>query len=341
MLQSEPGFDTTRFLYFDYDPAGSAPSDVHYEGGDSGTPAFVMTSGKPALVGNASSLDTIAGGVLRSSLSLVPYYAPQIDALMEPTGYHLVRAVSPAGLSLAMAHSAEGALTNGKPGAVALTLSAPVGEALHNLRLEVGGQTPPDQLTGNAWISEKNVDGSWSCRRAGLGAGESSVVHAVWNSMPPTPDLEVTRAADGVAEIPSSPAISVGEPDAGTHDESSSSLDGDGDGVSDELEFALGGDPAVASLSNATGGPLLPRLEELPDGVRFSFTRRSPSFSASRCYLIDFQADGAGWSGSLPVGSRLETRSFDPAWPGFEQVRLRVPFSSSSALLRLRYESAD
>ena len=93
------GFDTTQFAYFDYDPAGSNPADIKYEGGDSGSPSFVMVNGKPALVGNASSLDTVDGKE-RSSIALVPAYLTEFDAMMESSGYHLSRANVPVGLAL-------------------------------------------------------------------------------------------------------------------------------------------------------------------------------------------------------------------------------------------------
>jgi len=200
MLQDRPGFDTTRFLYFDYDPKGTNPKDIHYQGGDSGSPAFVMVGGQPSLIGVASSADEVAGH-LRNSMSLVPAYATQIDGLMESDGYHLKRGIHPEGLSMDVASSPIGALTAGKPGAVSLRIDNDGTNDLHNVRIEVRGEHSPDQVTGSGWISTKLEDGSWSCRRAGLATGAESSVSVVWNSVPADASLNWVVRVDGLEAV--------------------------------------------------------------------------------------------------------------------------------------------
>lgn len=86
----DPGRDT-RLAYFDFDPEGGDPADIHYESGDSGSPVFRMVDGKPVLFGLASDVKEV-DGMTRSLMTLIPAYLDEIDALMEPAGHRLIRA---------------------------------------------------------------------------------------------------------------------------------------------------------------------------------------------------------------------------------------------------------
>lgn len=80
----------TRLAYFDFDPNGDDPGDIHYESGDSGSPVFRMVDGKPVLFGLASDVKEV-DGVTRSLMTLVPAYLDDIDSLMESSGHRLIR----------------------------------------------------------------------------------------------------------------------------------------------------------------------------------------------------------------------------------------------------------
>ena len=338
-LQNSPGFDTTRLLYFDYDPSGTNPKDIHYQGGDSGSPAFVMVDGEPTILGVASSLDEVAG-MLRSSMSLVPAYVDEIDEIMEPKGYHLTRVdpIPEGGLTAETVTG--GILKESQPGAVALRVSNSGSEELHNLRIRVSGTVPPDQVTGTGWISVKQADGSWECRLAGLTMNATASVTVVWNSFPEDLSLQWSATADGTEELIFEPTISIQPADSPSGNEGSS-LDSDGDGVSDFLEDAFGGNPAVASSRNLAGGPLLPVPGSSAAQFKYSFTRRDPSVEESRFYLIEFSRNAHAWSGNLPPGTRTEARPFDPVWSGYEQVEFQVPQGGAAGFLRLRYQVLD
>ncbi|MBK1827504.1 hypothetical protein [Haloferula rosea] len=339
-LQNSPGFDTTRLLYFDYDPGGTNPKDIHYQGGDSGSPAFVIVEGQPTILGVASTLDQVSGK-LRSSMSLVPAYVNEIDEIMEAKGYHLTRVdpVPEGGLS---AETVAGAnLRQSQPGGVALRVSNSGNEELHNLRIRVSGTAQPDQVTGTGWISVKQEDGSWECRLAGLATNASTSVSVVWNSLPAGLSLQWSVSADGITERSFEPTILIQGPLVSPHGEEGSALDSDGDGVSDLLEDAFGGNPAIASSRNLVGAPLLPVPDSSEDQLSYTFTRRDPSAEEGRFYLIEFSRNAQGWSGDLPPGTRTEARPFAPVWSGFEQVELQVPQEAGAGFLRLRYQVVD
>ncbi|HEY1121065.1 MAG TPA: hypothetical protein VGE67_05675 [Haloferula sp.] len=86
-LENDPGFDTTRFAWFDFGKRGTC----NYQSGDSGCPVFILSGGEPALIGTASGQDLLLDETSRNYCSFIPAYLSSLDAMMAPTGYHIRR----------------------------------------------------------------------------------------------------------------------------------------------------------------------------------------------------------------------------------------------------------
>ncbi|MEK7953616.1 hypothetical protein [Luteolibacter soli] len=86
-LENDPGFDTTRFAFFDF----GKRSACTYESGDSGCPVFMLSNGEPALIGTASGQDLLGDGSLRNYCNFIPAYLSSLDAMMAPDGYLMRR----------------------------------------------------------------------------------------------------------------------------------------------------------------------------------------------------------------------------------------------------------
>jgi len=86
-LENDPGFDTTRFAWFDFGKRGTC----NYESGDSGCPVFILFGGEPALVGAASGQDLVPDGTSRNYCNFIPAYLSSLDTMMTPTGYRIRR----------------------------------------------------------------------------------------------------------------------------------------------------------------------------------------------------------------------------------------------------------
>jgi hypothetical protein len=204
---NDPGLDTTRFIYFDYDKnATGKPNDCTYSYGDSGSPGFVMINGRPALVGTASSFDDltpndgIEGPVFRNYMASIHTYFPQVDAIMETNGYHLKR-FYPEVTTLGTTVSATSALHQMKPGSVSIAATNSGAQAAHNVELVITFPTAPTTISGPGWICDAVTPLVWKCRRGGISSARSSSLIASWNNLPATGTLAISivRSYDGSA----------------------------------------------------------------------------------------------------------------------------------------------
>lgn len=190
-LTNDPGFDTTRYIYFDYDPAASgAVGECSYQGGDSGSPAFVMVNGEPLLVGTASSQDPLPGDAERNFVSFIPAYLSHIDGMMEAEGYHLMRYITAKPI-LHTASAAAGILRRSRAGSVQWSVENNSVNAGHNLSLKLTFSQAPSKVSGLGWVCERQNPTTWICLRGGLSAGETATVTAKWKTLPATAKLTI------------------------------------------------------------------------------------------------------------------------------------------------------
>lgn len=343
-LTNDPGFDTTRFIYFDYNKASGGPNDCSYQGGDSGAPAFVMTNGKPGLVGTASGWDDLPGGIARNYMSFIPGYLPQLDALMEVRGYH-IRRVDPGTASVTAGVAAMSSMRRALPGVIALSAANGGPDAAHNVQWTLTFGQAPSTVGGASWFCEAQSPTVWVCHRAGIPVGGNFPLTAAWASLPDKASLEISlnRSHDGATPrvspfsiplLPSYASFVAGLADPAP------SADPDNDGISNLLEYALGGDPAQ-STSGVTN---LPRVG-LAAGNRltFSYPRRTDAVARGISETVEYSPSPSivPWQTALPAGTQISIGDCVPARAGFECVTLSLPHDSVRGFVRLKVELSE
>jgi hypothetical protein len=190
-LTNDPGFDTTRFAYFDYHRGTAKAGDCNYQGGDSGSPAFIMVAGSPVLIGTASGQDPLPDGVSRNYINFLPAYLSELDLLMEKQGYH-VRRHDPVAANIDLTVSATGPLQPMRAGNISFDIRNTSKEAAHNLALKLTFSTAPSIVEGSGWICEAASPLVWNCRRGGLSGGAQASVTATWKILPDSQSLEIS-----------------------------------------------------------------------------------------------------------------------------------------------------
>ncbi|WP_353568287.1 hypothetical protein [Haloferula sargassicola] len=339
MLVNSPGFDTTDYIYFDfpYEPGG--PGDLRFQGGDSGSPTLILQDGEWCVVGVHSGLEEVPAAApvaSRSYDAFLPTYYGEIDALMEPEGYHLIRR-HPETVALTVAADTAEPLVAGQPGTVQVRLSG-TGADAHNVKLKftAAGFTG---LTAAGWVQESLTPGSWRGRRGGLGDGETVTLEASWSALPAGPVLAGTVGVSADGHEPESVPVSwpVMSPAAAAYAEWSAGLadpafdaDPDGDHLRNLLEYAVGGDPAVAQSRAFTS-------TGTEDGrLVIEFPRRLDRLERGLSYEVQFASEALIWGPELPEGTEVTTGPCDPPRDGFEKVRVAVPPAGGAGFLRLQ-----
>jgi hypothetical protein len=319
------GINRTRMLRFDYNKRFGQPDDARVEIGDSGSPSFAVIDGRPAVVGIHSSLEENINKYLCYD-TFVPHYVEQLNTLMAPTGYQMtpanplpvtvaVTAVpSPVPWRQAMAASCRIELANTSANIV----SNP------SLRMQFPPDRPPSTLTAPDWIITPGAAGEWLLRRAALAAGATSSLTAAWEDVGTADTLAIRLdlRADGLTEqshdltqqlAPSYQAWAAGLADP------SPVADGDADGLPNLLEYAFGGDPAVASAFQPTGAALRPAMQVADGTADLAFPVRADAELRGLSYLVEFSPTLAAesWSSTPPPGYAVADHPLVPAAPGF------------------------
>lgn len=337
--ENSPGFDATQFCYFDYPDVGG-PQDVYFESGDSGSPSFVVENGVPVLVGVHSDMQSRLG-FMRNFDSFVPEYMNELDALMELEGYHLTR-FYPEEASMSAAVAGVGTTRRGKAGSVTVAINNPGTTAAHNMAVGLAFSAAPISVSGAGWVCEELAAGIWSCRRGGVEGGAVETLTAEWTALPMAGEVtvDVTREWDGatpvmtselVALLPSYGEWSMGLAKPGFEE------DEDRDGIVNLLEYAFGGDGAVAVMSGTAGQMLRPMAGA--DGV-VRFPQRTDAVERGLSYLVEYSDDLVTWSAVVPAGVTVGVADYAPVVEGFEEARVSG-LAASSGFLRVRVVLAE
>lgn len=345
-LVNDPGFDTTRFIYFDYDKRSGGRDDCMLWYGDSGGPSFVMINGQPALVGTNSGLDDLTpfdgidGPVYRSYLASIPSYMNEVDTLMESKGYHLKR-FYPAATTVSTQVAAVGSLKKMQPGNISISIVNSGTAAAHNATVTLSFTSAPTIVTGTGWICEATTPLIWTCRRGGLNAGSTASLNASFAMLPSTPTLGTSAitAFDGASASTTQTAIPLQE----TYSLWAQGLtnpapqaDPDGDGMSNLLEYAFGGSPQTASATSPSGHRIQPWTSREGDRLELHFARRTDASARGIEFTPEYAGPGLNWSEVLPVGSTTLSAPFVPPSAGFEEVKVSVPITAGSGFLRVK-----
>ena len=329
---------TTRALTFSYAPIG-AVDDAFAEPGDSGSPSFVIRSGKAALVGTHTAI-LKASGTTTTYDTLVPHYAPKLNGLMDATGLHL-RKIDPPATSLSASGAPTASVRAASPYVLRLSVgngSAAADNVTASLDVPQGFQITGIQAPG--WF----VTGPSTLRRGGLAAGESVQFDVAMTSAPADGMFTVTLnlKSDGsasqsfplqIASLPSFAGWASGLQDA------TLTGDSDQDGISNLIEYASGGDNRSGSVYfPGTATPLLPVFSTAPPTL--SFIRRTDAAARGLSYVVetsDTLAAGSWQSlGQVPISVTPGPGS------GFERAQAGLPANAAAkAFYRLRIGLAE
>ncbi|MBB5353246.1 hypothetical protein HNR46_003501 [Haloferula luteola] len=328
-LVGKPGFDTTEYVYFDFPYEGGAAGDLRFEGGDSGSPTLMEVEGEWCLVGVHSALEEVPEidpVETRSYDGFLPDYADELDALMEPLGYHLRRRF-PEETELGVVAQAPVVPTVGEASTVTVEVQGMGPGAAHNVTVKVAFPGVA-MVSGAGWIFEKSEEEVWHGRRGGLTAGGQGPFQVMWENLPSGERLEgqVEASADGVAAEEFSWSWPLRSQAQAQYDDWAEEWgvtgfeeDPDHDGWANLLEYAMGSDPASGLGVEDTD------LKVENERVLLRFPWRTDA--AERGLRQEFQVAGleGQWGESFPEGTILSREPFVPERAGFERVTISLP----------------
>ncbi len=348
---SQGGLNPSRVATFAYDYDTGGADDAHLEGGDSGSPSFIVVDGVPALVGTHSATSEFFGVQRVNHDTFVPHYAAAIDALLAADGFRL-RPVHAAATELDGAVAAGTATPQRmKPLDLELVIHNSGNAVAGNLEVALSfpaGQEPAG-LTAEGWVSCRD-GGCWTLRRATLDATARGRVMAHWPEAPAvaaiTPTVTWTSdnaAAEslttGIGLAPSFAGWAAGLEATGEED------DPDHDGLANLLEYALGGDPAGSGSLRLDGNPVAPRLSLAGGSATFSHYERADKIQRGLSYRVEYAsaADLAAghWSATPPPGITVVEGVGAPAPDGFVRRNHSWTAAGPATFVRLRVELAE
>lgn len=316
----------TRMMEFRYLKASGGVDDAYAVGGDSGSPSLALAGGRPAVVGVHSAVANELVSWVNFD-AFIPHYVSGIDPLIEGEGYAMTP-VYPEAVALEWVVRSEPAVPRRRmPGQWVLALGnhGPVTTGNVRVVLEFSAGGVPHGIHAPGWIVESPDAGTRVLRRASLAVEQAVEITAGWASLPDGPlALRVGYESDGcprqVREFELLPVPSFREWAEGLADPEPEA-DPDGDGASNLIEYALGGDPTTASRASLAGGPLEPSLELRNGRARLRYLIREDAETRGLSYLLEFSDDltAGSWSTDPPPGFETSDPAGDPPVEGFRR----------------------
>lgn len=341
------GINQTRVMRFRYSNIAGNQDDARVVGGDSGSPSFATVNGNPAIVGihtAAGEIQTPTGTTLYylGFDSFIPFYISEIDAVMASDGYRMTPAYPPS-VTLSSSSVVASPLRQGYAGSFRINLQNTGANAAGNARVTLHFQSgqAPDTVTASGWITEQAGPQDWVLRRANLAAAAVAEIDVSWNEVPASGYLpvEFSRVADGSPSAMQTfglfPAPTFKVWAAGLEDETQQG-DPDGDGVSNILEYAFGGDPESGVADSEAGGAMLPAISYEEGDAVVRFPVRSDAAGRGLSYVPEFSEDLETWS-SLDVPVFTDgTAPFDPVSDDFVRRTISWDAADPRRFFRVR-----
>lgn len=285
----------TRTYAFDYNEIEGNRDDAYAVLNDSGSPSFVVTNGRPAVVGLHLGIGQ-SFGVRRTFDTFVPHYRSEINDILEPEGYRLIP-TNPRSVSLRAA-SLLSPLHQLESGTISLTLRNRSGREATNARFELQfpANSVPTSITAPGWVVANIAPGIFQLRRGVFPRNTSSEITLNYDEVPVVSEIviQTSHKSDGSPQTQGISTFPVQETFAGfvSHlAEKGANDDPDGDGLTNLLEYALGGDPAINSTESPEGANLSPHLEQTPNGVTFVFRKRTDADARGLTYTVLYSED--------------------------------------------------
>jgi hypothetical protein len=332
----------TRVAGFDYVILTGDPDDCYLEIGDSGSPSFAMVGGYPALVG--IHLNVEEDSIKRTSEdTFIPHYISQLNAAMAADGYHMI----PAHAMQVSSTITPATWRQASPGNCRFDVKNVSSADVTNLiiSLHFPSAAVPNSLTAPGWTITPGAPGVYSLSRAALPAATTDSITAAWADlgMSGSLDFELVLTADNNPQrtfnfthalAPSYNAWAAGIADK------SPTADPDDDGISNLLEYAFGGDPAVNSQTSASGAGMVPLLAVQSARAAMSFPLRDDAEHRGLSYVTEFSTSLASgsWSATPPAGYTSQDVAFAPAVAGYLLRTVAFDANSPSGFCRVRVE---
>jgi len=340
---SGAGINDTRTLQFVYSDVGGLVDDAYAELGDSGSPSLVDVNNRGAIVGIHTAVIGAAGSTTTVD-SFVPHppYISQINTIMAAEGYHMTEAILES-ITLTFAPTVPLIIRAGYPASLSFEVSNPsLPNDANNLKLSYSlpvGSTA-DSASGTLWLAD--IDGvSISARKGGLAASQSTTLSTILNFPSPTSfDLAVQYSADESSAATQQIPIEVIESYlswSSSLSDTTSSADIDSDGLSNLLEYAFGGDPEVASTTQADGiTQLAPKSvpSANSDEYKIQYLRRKDAQQRAIAYVFERSPDlqSTSW---IDLTSEILETSTTSINDSFELVTVTLDASSEQMFYRM------
>jgi len=338
--------EITRLMRFDYVIAAGGQDDCYFAVGDSGSPSFSISNGKPALVGTHSAVngnDPTTPTIYHNYDTFVPHYITELNTAMASEGWQMIPSDAASNTLTRSASSTPSTLQQAHAGTATFTVQNAANSA-NNLRLSLTfpSGTAPDSITADGWIVDASGPLTWSFHKQSLTASTSLSVTANWSSVPAVSSMEVqmTTQSDGSAMAssaftftpqPTFAAWSAGLSQPGLTD------DPDGDGVPNLREYAFGSDPSSGSSVNASGVVAIPVLSQSGANVLLRFPVRSDSAARGLWCRPEYsQTLDNDWTETAPAGTTISFAEYSPAVPGFVEETVTVPVDGANRFARVK-----
>lgn len=322
----------TRACTFTYNTSIGQNDDAYCEIGDSGSPSLAIVLGKPALVGTHTAIFTV-GGSITTYDTLVPHYAPVLNTLMEPAGYHMIKFTPPVTIFATSGGAPASAVRALKPFTLTSTLINGLAIAEN---ISATFSPVPTAAAATGWINKETA--TLCC--GGMNSSATSNFSLTFPGIPQSgfTVVSMTVTSDGsgtqVFQFPVTVLPSYAEWSASLAD-SSYGGDPDHDNIPNLLEYAFGdGQQNISQL--------LPNIPALPNNTTpttLSYLRRSDYIARGLSYILESSDTLAPDSWETIAPSVLSNISLPI--PGMEQITISLLGGVPKRFFRMRVELAE